>query len=195
MDNIRFVNENDISRILEIYAPYIQQSVVSFEYELPSLSTFRTRVEDIQKSYPYIVYEIDYIIVGYAYAHRYQERDAYKWNVELSIYVDKKYCKRGIGSSLMATMISLLKQQHIQNIHSCITIPNDKSIQLHKAFGFREVGVFMHSGYKDGLWLDVLWMEKTIGDLDTPQKVVNIHSISQAIIEEILVQHKKTRET
>lgn len=161
---LRFAKQEDTHRLLEIYAPYVENSVVSFEYEIPTLDEFEKRRVDIQKEYPYLVCEVDGVIAGYAYAHRHMERAAYQWNVELSLYLDEVYTGQHSGSKLLKALLAILKLQHLQNVYSCITIPNPKSEAIHRKFGFTTVGTFLKSGYKFDEWHDVMWMEKRIGN-------------------------------
>ena len=87
MKTIRFAQLSDAPALLSIYAHYVENSVITFEYDVPSLEEFEGRMMKIQREYPYLVCEIDQNIVGYAYAHRHMERAAYQWNVELSVYL------------------------------------------------------------------------------------------------------------
>ena len=111
--NIRLVHEADSTRILEIYRPYVEQTAISFEYEVPTQAEFTERVRNVAREYPYLVYTIDENIVAYAYAHKHMERAAYQWNATLSVYVDSGYQRQGIGKQLYACLIEILKLQNI----------------------------------------------------------------------------------
>ena len=161
----------DTADILQIYSPYITNTVITFETEVPSVEEFRARIEAIKSKYPYFVCEVDGKIRGYAYASRHGERSAYRYSVDVSIYVDLNYQHRGIGKALYLQLFETLKSYDFYTAYASITLPNEKSICLHKAFGFHEVGICHNVGYKSGRWLDVIWLEKPLKQYDTPSAV------------------------
>ncbi len=138
---IRQATEADAAHILAIYAPYIQKTAITFEYEVPSLAAFQARIRSITEMYPYLVCLIDQTIVGYAYAHKQMERAAYQWNAELSIYLDPTYVHQGIGKALYAALLAILTLQNVQNVYAGVTVPNHSSENLHTFFGFQPVGI------------------------------------------------------
>ena len=158
----------DARDILDIYAPYIIDTVISFETEVPTIVEFTSRMESILKNYPYLVCEAGNRIVGYAYGSKHRERAAYKYSADISVYVAPEYQQRGVGKMLYTKLFELLQEQGIYTVYAGITLPNDKSIGLHKAFGFIDVGVYRNVGYKLGKWCDVLWMEKPLRDYNNP---------------------------
>lgn len=119
----RLATEADAEVLLTIYGQYIETEI-SFEYRLPSLDEFRKRIRDILLFYPYLVAEEDGKVIGYAYAHRHMQREAYQWNAELSIYLDQKATSKGIGTELAKKIIAILKLQGLQKVCSGITQPN-----------------------------------------------------------------------
>lgn len=161
---IRMAEEQDAEKLLQIYAPYILNTAVSFEYEVPTVEEFRKRIHNIKIDYPYIVCEEGSEIIGYAYAHKMYERAAYQWNAELSIYMKENYTGHGIGTSMYSVLLQILKLQNVQNVFGCVTTPNEKSERLHKKMGFITSGVFHKTGFKLGEWHDITWFEKTIGE-------------------------------
>ena len=158
----------DAPDILQIYAPYIQNTVITFETEVPGIEQFTARIEAIKSKYPYLVCEADGKMAGYAYAAKHSERAAYKYSVDVSIYVDPNYQHRGIGKALYFNLFEALKSYDYYTAYACITLPNEKSVCLHKTFGFHEVGIWHNVGYKNGSWLDVIWLEKPLKQYDTP---------------------------
>ena len=158
----------DAADILQIYSPYIKNTVITFETEVPSVEEFRARIGTIKSRYPYFVCEINGKIRGYAYASRHGERSAYRYSVDVSIYVDLNYQHRGIGKALYFKLFEALKSYDFYTAYASITLPNEKSICLHQAFGFHEVGICHNVGYKSGRWLDVIWLEKALKPYDTP---------------------------
>jgi len=154
--------ENDAKEILEIYRPYIENTTITFEYEVPSVKEFKERIMKILEEYPYIVCEYDKKIIGYAYAHRVWSRAAYQWDAELSVYTNENYSGNGIGKKLYKMLMEILKLQNVVNVYGCVTYPNENSDKLHEYLGFNKVGIFKNAGYKFGKWIGVTWFEKAI---------------------------------
>ncbi|AET67785.1 sortase-like acyltransferase [Desulfosporosinus orientis DSM 765] len=184
---IRQATEGDAAEILEIYAPYIKETNITFEYEVPTLDDFKKRIQEIASHYPYIVCLLDGKMVGYAYAHRHMERAAYQWNAELSVYVAKDCLRLGIGKALYNALIEILKLQNVQNLYAIVTYPNPNSEKMHQYFGFQTIGIYPKTGYKFGQWIDVIWLEKSIGEHEkNPKPLVSIGEISGEVITNIL---------
>ncbi len=170
---IRKATLEDAQAILDIYAPYIRNTVITFEYEVPSLEEFRRRMEGIMEFYPYLVCEMDGRIVGYAYAHRYGERAAFDWSAELSVYLDTSYLGKGIGRRLYEELIRCLRRQNIKTVYALVSTPNAASEALHEKLGFRLTGTFEKIGYKLGRWCDLTYYEKEIGNReDVPEPIL-----------------------
>ena len=176
---IRKVNIEDAEEILEIYAPYVTETAITFEYEVPSKAEFRDRIEKITKKYPYLVAVINEKIVGYAYASTFKDRAAYDWCVETSIYLKKDFHGNGIGKRLYEALEAALKKQNILNVNACITYVeaadeyvSNASMHFHKKMGYQLVGRFHQCGYKFGKWYDMIWMEKMLGEhFENPKQV------------------------
>ena len=176
---IRFASPADAGRILEIYAPYITDTVISFEYDVPSLADFTARVKKISTKYPYLVYERNGVVVGYAYASPYIERAAYDYTVDLSVYVDAAYCGQNIGECLYASLLDILAKQGFYNAYACITATNQNSLNFHKRMGFTDAGTHPLAGFKHGKWLDVCWYYKRLqADTNPPQPLKQINSFN-----------------
>lgn len=172
-DEIRFVTPDDAASLAEIYRPYVEKTSITAEYTPPSADEFRSRIAKITSMYPYLVYLREGIIVAYAYANRQQERAAYQWNVDCSVYVAEKFRSQGIGRKLYSVLFPLLVEQHIQNLYAVISLPNEPSVRLHKEFGFVPVGIFHQTMYKFGQWFDTIHMEKQLGGHEkTPNPVL-----------------------
>lgn len=164
---VRAATPQDAEQLLEIYTPFVisedcSVSNVSFELTAPSLAEFRQRIVDISSKYPYLVGEKDGQILGYVYCHPYRERLAYQWSVEVTIYLASAGQGKGLGRLLYETMEKLLCLQGVTMAYSCITVGNDHSIKMHEAVGYRLIGTFTNSGYKNGQWLDTVWLEKQL---------------------------------
>lgn len=175
---IRLANESDSSSILQIYAPFITDTAISFECKLPTVIEFTERMAKVQKMYPWLICEINGNIVGYAYASRFREREAYEWSVDFSVYINSKYQRKNIGRALYSALFEILKLQGFYNAFAGVTIPNIKSESLHEAFGFKAIGVYKNVGYKFGRWHDVKWFELEIQKhIQEPEKPKAIHEI------------------
>lgn len=161
---VREASLDDASRILEIYAPYITDTVISFEYEIPDIDAFRERMRGIMRRFPYLVCEEDGRVIGYAYAGTYMTRPAYDWCAEVSIYVDRERRGCGAGKLLYKSLFGILKERGFQNLYAVITAENKESIAFHKSLGFEPFAVFEKVGYKQGRWLDVAWLQLFLGD-------------------------------
>ena len=167
---IRTVTADDAAELLNIYAPYVTDTAITFEYDVPSLGEFKARIENTLKTYPYYAAVCGGEIVGYAYASRFHERKAYDWAVETSIYVDRNKKGLGIGRRLYKVLENVLAQQNILNLNACIAYPSQEdeyltrdSVKFHEHLGYRLVGKFDQCGYKFHKWYNMVWMEKHIG--------------------------------
>ncbi len=171
MITIRDVQKEDISTLLHIYAYYVENTAITFEYEVPSLAEFTQRIDTITKRYPYLVIEMDNQIQGYAYASCFKDRAAYDWSCEVSIYLDTNAKGMGLGKKLYEALEARLKAMDILNVYACITYPKvddvyvtKNSQQFHEHLGYQIVGTFHQCGYKFDTWYDMIWMEKMIGE-------------------------------
>lgn len=176
---IRVATKQDAEELLQIYRPYVEETVITFEYEVPSVEEFQHRILHTLEKYPYLVAEEDGRIVGYAYAGAFKERAAYDWAVETTIYLAKGSRKKGLGRKLYAALEDALRMQHILNLNACIGYPEMEdayltrnSADFHAHLGYRLVGEFKQCGYKFGRWYNMVWMEKMIGDHDDNQEPV-----------------------
>ena len=189
---IRLATLADTEALLKLYAPFILETNISFEYEVPTVEEYRARIAAISAVYPYLVYEEEGHILGYAYAHRYLERVAYSWDVEVSIYLAPAGQGRGLGKQLYRALEQLLALQQVKNLYACITGDNDHSIGLHQSLGYRLVGTFPKAGFKRGRWLDVVWLEKSLeAKLGAPQPLIPFVQLSQLQVEAVLEQVNK----
>lgn len=161
--NIRLATQADASSILDIYAPYVKETAVTFDVTVPTRFDFIRRMEEIRERFPYLVAEQDERITGYAYAHSERDRAAYQWNAELSIYIHKDFQGHGLGSRIYSTLIDLLGILGYRNLYAAITLPNEASLFMHQRLGFRELAVHKNAGYKLGKWHDVAWLDKKLG--------------------------------
>lgn len=165
---IRLVTPNDTAAIQAIYAPYVNETTISFELTPPTVDEMGTRIQKTLAKYPWLVYELDSIatgpeaatqptIAGYVYASSHRERSAYQWSVDVSVYIDPRYHRRHIGRGLYTALFDLLREQGYVNAYAGIALPNAGSVGIHTSLGFKPVGIYQHVGYKLGGWHDVGW--------------------------------------
>lgn len=163
---IRVASPEDAAALVAIYAPYVRDTTITFEETVPSVEEFGKRIAATLKRYPYLVAQrVDGEILGYAYAGAYSQRVAYDWSVETAIYVSQSCGGQGVGSLLYAALERALQAQHVVNLGACITAENVESIGFHRHLGYETVANFAHFGFKFNRWLDVVWMEKTLGEV------------------------------
>ncbi len=172
----------DAPRILQIYAWYVEHTVITFEYTVPTLAEFEGRMRHTMEKYPYLVIEKDGRIEGYAYAGAFVGRAAYDWACELTIYLDHNAQKCGMGRMLYEALADRLKDMGILNLYACIGCPQvedeyltKNSAQFHAHLGFALCGTFRNCGYKFGRWYDMVWMEKIIGEHKADQPAVKAY--------------------
>lgn len=180
MDNkiiIRTASAADAPALLKIYRPYVENTAITFEYDVPSTEEFASRIQHTLRKYPYLVAEEKGTLLGYAYAGPFHERPAYDWAVETSIYVDQSLKHRGIGRRLHDALETALREQGILNMNACIAYPpkedehlDKNSVEFHTHMGYRLVGEFHKCGYKFNHWYNMVWMEKLIGEHLTVQE-------------------------
>lgn len=168
---IRTACASDAQALLEIYAPYITKTAVTFEYEVPLPCDFQKRIENTLQKYPYLVAEEDGEILGYAYTGIFKDRAAYDHAAEVSVYVKEDKRGLGIGRRLYAALEKISRAQHILNLNACIAYADKEdeyltrdSVDFHDHLGYSMVGKFHRCGYKFGRWYDMVWMEKILGE-------------------------------
>lgn len=167
---IRDAEIDDAENILKIYAYYVENTAITFEYEVPTLENFSSRMKNtFNNKYPYIVAEIDNKIIGYAYAGQFIGREAYKYSSELTIYLDKDFRGCGIGKKLYYELENHLQTTKIKNLYACIGYPEVEdeyltfsSVKFHERLGFKICGKFTECGFKFNRWYSMVWMEKII---------------------------------
>jgi len=152
----------DAPAVAAIYAHYVRETAITFATEAPTAADYATRMADGR--FPFLVAEESGCVLGFIYAAPFRQKEAYRWDVELTLYLVPGHEGQGTGKALMAACLQCLTAQGFLNAYSCITLPNERSVGLHRRFGFAELGVFRNTGYKLGKWHDVIWMGKVLGD-------------------------------
>ncbi len=154
---IRLATPADAARVAAIYAPGVERTIASFEEEAPDAAEMARRISGTLPAHPWLVYEADGEVAGYAYAGPHHPRAGYRWSVTVSVYVDDAWHRRGIGRALYRSLFAILRAQGLVNAYAGIALPNPGSVRLHESLGFRPVGVYRAVGFKHGAWVDVGW--------------------------------------
>ncbi len=167
---IRKASVQDVPAMLAIYDHFVRDTAVSFEYETPTAEEFSCRLSEHIAVYPWLVWEEDGRVLGYAYAGRVFERAAYAWNAEISCYLAEEIRGRGIGRQLYAAVEDILRRQGVRKVYAVVTAANESSAAFHKAIGYREALTYTDVGFKQGKWYDVVWLEKLLQPLGVPDR-------------------------
>ena len=184
---VRLAVEEDVEDILEIYKPYVEETTISFEWETPAPDVFKSRFQTVTAQFPWLVYEEEGRIAGYAYPENVFQRKAYQWSVDMAVYIHPGDRKRGIGARLYRAVEELLKLQGYVNAYALVTQGNQASIAFHKAVGYTEVARFPHVGFKMGQWLEVVWLQKTLSECPSvPEIPKGIKEIDPEKVREIM---------
>ena len=165
---IRVVHEADAGAIAAIYAPIVEATHISFETTPPSAAEMRARIRDGIERFPWIVCEVEGTVVGYAYARPHNDRPAYQWGVDVSVYVDEGWRRTGVARGLYESLFEILRRQGFFTAYALIALPNQPSVSLHESLAFERVGHYERAGYKHGAWYDVGHWQLTLQPHETP---------------------------
>ncbi len=178
---IRLAAEGDAEEIQAIYAPIVSQTAISFETEPPSVEEMRRRIANTLARLPWLVYLRDGKIMGYAYASPHRSRAAYRWSVDVSVYIHPQARRQGIGKALYDSLLKILSLQGIYNVYAGIALPNPGSVGLHESLGFKPVGVYHAVGYKLGAWHDVgQWHLPLRPTTTTPAEPLDLQTVLES---------------
>lgn len=165
---IRLARSGDVDGMLDIYAPVVCDTAISFEETPPDADEFRRRLGAITENHPWLVCVRDDRVVGYAYASRFHVRAAYQWTVETTVYVAADAHRQGVGRALYTSLLACLVLQGYRTAVGVIALPNPGSVRLHEAMGFASIGVLPDAGYKHAAWHDVGYWSRPLADGDHP---------------------------
>jgi len=188
---LRIVRREDADRLSEIYRPYVETTTVTLEVTAPDRTEFERRIDETVGIYPYVVYETNGRVIGYAYAHKFRPRDGYRFCAELSVYTDGS--EKGVGRRLYAAVIELCRLCGLKNLYGVVVSPNPKSFALHKATGFELVATEHLAGYKLGRWVDIVTFEKLIDGLSergVPNEPTRFDSLPSETVKTVLTKYE-----
>ena len=168
MTTVRDATPDDGAACAAIYAPYVTDTAITFEYEAPAADEMAARIASAQRDHAWLVLEDDGRVVGYAYGGRYKERAAYRWACEVSVYVEPGRRRSGAGRALYEALFARLRDRGYRTAVAGMTLPNPASEGLHRALGFQPVGVHRQIGWKHGRWHDVAWTQKALAPEGDP---------------------------
>lgn len=163
---IRVARVADAAAVHAIYAPVVRDTYISFEVEVPDVAEIERRIAGTLRDFPWLVWEEEGEVAGYAYASRHRDRRAYQWSVDVTAYVHADYRRRGIGQALYRALLPRLAGQGYFNAYAGIALPNAPSVALHESVGFTPVGVYRGVGFKCGAWRDVGWWQCRLRELE-----------------------------
>ena len=158
---IRLANEEDAAGIAQVYRPFVEGSRISFEEQAPDEAEMARRIAGERPGfYPWLVADEGGRILGFASSSPFRTRPAYRWSVETGIYLAYDACGRGFGKGLLSALAGLLERQGYVAAIGAIALPNEPSVRLHEALGFKPAGTYRATGFKMGTWIDVgLWQK------------------------------------
>lgn len=168
MGRVRDATAADAAVCAVLYAPYVIDTVVTFETEPPTAEQMAERIAAAQRRHAWLVLEDDGDVVGYAYGGPYKERAAYRWSCEVSVYLERGRRRTGGGRALYEALFARLAERGFRTAVAGMTLPNPASEGLHRALGFEKVGVYRRIGWKHGAWHDVAWVQRTLASTDDP---------------------------
>lgn len=177
---IRLAQPSDAQAIAQVYRPIVEETAISLELVPPSAEQLAARIAATLEWTPWLVREEDGCLQGYAYASRHRDRAGYQWSVDVSVYVDSRAHRRGVGRALYSSLFTLLRRQGFFVAHAGVTLPNLASVGLHEALGFRPIGVYPSVGYKLGAWRDVGWWQLPLSDRPAhPETPISLPQLCQ----------------
>ena len=170
---IRVATSQDAAAVAAIYAPAVTDRSTSFELTPPDAAEMKRRIRKVLEQYPWLVVESSGEVLGYVYATAHRDRAAYRWSVDTAVYIGSDAHRRGIGRALYTALLEILALQGYRNAYAGSTLPNESSVALHEAMGFRKVGTYNRVGYKFGQWHDVVWFERELAEriVDPPEPI------------------------
>ncbi len=165
---LRIARREDVPQMLAIYAPYVLHTTATFEYDVPAPEEFYRRYDTFTRQYPWLVWEENGEIGGYAYAAPPYSRPAYAWCAEPTVYLRPEYREKGVGTKLYAALEAILKEQGYQVIYALVCEENRPSLCFHEKLGYVQRAFFPNCGYKFDRWMGLYWLEKRLSTAKYP---------------------------
>ncbi len=164
---VRPAAPEDAGACLAIYRPYVLDTAISWEVDVPSVDEMAARILAARETHDWLVLERDDRVIGYAYGHALYRVASYRWSAQTGIYVDTDHHRAGGGRRLYTQLLRRLAERGYRRAIAGITQPNEASNGFHRSFGFAEVGLYRRVQWKHGSWHDVAWLQlDLLGDAD-----------------------------
>jgi L-amino acid N-acyltransferase YncA len=163
---VRRARLEDAAACRALYAPYVEETVISFEEEVPSIEQMEDRIASSLSTHDWLVLEGPGGIAGFAYGTTHRTRAAYRWACDVSVYLEQGRRRSGAGRRLYEALFPGLVDRGYLTALAGISLPNEASEGLHRALGFEEVGTYRRIGWKFGAWHDVVWLQRHLGAAD-----------------------------
>lgn len=177
---LRTARPEDAAAIAAIYAPFVRDTVISFETEVPDAPEMSRRIAATLETHPWLVAENAVGVVGYAYASQHRARLAYRWACDVTIYLSPPAKGRGLGTALYTDLLAILTRQGFRHAFGGIALPNAASIALHEKLGFKHLGTYTKVGFKLGQWHDVGWWQCALAAAgDTPSEIIPFSALAE----------------
>jgi L-amino acid N-acyltransferase YncA len=164
MARIRSARLEDAAAVAAIYRPYVLNTTISFEETPPTPAEMGERIAATRAIWPFLVFEADGEVLAYAYAGPHRARPAYRWSVDVTVYAASHAHRRGAGRALYTELLDQLTRQGFHAAFAGIALPNEQSVGLHQALGFRHLGTYSEVGFKFGRWHDVGWWRRSLNE-------------------------------
>ncbi|WP_248799202.1 arsinothricin resistance N-acetyltransferase ArsN1 family B [Pseudomonas sp. MWU13-2105] len=178
--HIRVATPSDAAAIQAIYAPIVELTAISFELEPPTVAQMAQRIESTLPTYPYLVAERDGQVLGYAYASQHRAREAYRWSVDVTVYIAPTAHRTGIGRTLYEHLLPILASQGFHAAYAGIALPNVGSVGLHEALGFEHIGTYAQVGFKQDKWHDVGYWRRSLSSATPPAPIIPFSALQPA---------------
>lgn len=159
---IRNATVHDAAAICGIYNPYVSDTWVTFEEEHVPVEDMKRRIEEVSRSFDWLVIEDQRRVLGYAYSNRWRVRAAYRYSVECTIYLAQDAARRGYGTQLYSALLARQQERGMHCAMGGIALPNAASVALHEKLGFQKVAHFQQVGWKLGQWRDVGYWQRQL---------------------------------
>jgi L-amino acid N-acyltransferase YncA len=163
-DVVRTASARDAAACLAIYRPYVENTVISWEIEVPTVAEMADRITSACEAHEWLVLERDGQIIGFAYAHALRRLASYQWSTETGVYIDLNHHRTGAGRQLYAQLLRRLGERGYLRAFAGITQPNEASNEFHRSFGFQDAGLYRRVEWKHNSWHDVAWMQLDLLD-------------------------------
>jgi L-amino acid N-acyltransferase YncA len=181
LHDLRVATPDDAEAIAAIYAPFVRDTVISFETAVPDTAEMARRITSTLETHPWLVAEEAGRVIGYAYASQHRTREAYRFSCDVTVYLAEGARGRRLGTRLYTDLFRLLRAQGFRNAFAGIALPNPASVALHESLGFRHLGTYRDVGFKLGAWHDVGWWQLILSnEAHSPAEIIPFSELASS---------------